>query len=43
LVGVELLLYVFVNIPDEKMYIVVFIFTFVVYFIFIINNLLQNT
>jgi hypothetical protein len=32
LVGVELLPHAFVNIPDEKMHIGVFIFIFVIYF-----------
>jgi hypothetical protein len=33
LVGVELLLYVFVNIPDEKMHIGVFLFIFIIHFV----------
>jgi hypothetical protein len=36
LVGGELLPHAFVNIPDEKMHIGVFPFTFIIYFIFII-------
>jgi hypothetical protein len=36
LVGVELLPHAFVNIPDEKMNIGVFLFIFVIYFVFII-------
>jgi hypothetical protein len=35
LVGVELLPHAFVNIPDEKMHIGVFLFIFIIYFIFI--------
>jgi hypothetical protein len=35
LVGVELLSHAFVNIPDEKMNIGVFLFIFIIYFIFI--------
>jgi hypothetical protein len=36
LVGVELLPHAFVNIPDEKMNIGVFLYIFIIYFIFII-------
>jgi hypothetical protein len=35
LVGVELLPHVFVNIPDEKMHIGVFLFLFFTYFLFL--------
>jgi hypothetical protein len=35
LVGVELLPHAFVNIPDEKMQIGVFLFIFIIHFIFI--------
>jgi hypothetical protein len=34
LVGAKLLPHAFVNIPDEKMHIAVFIFVFVIYFVF---------
>jgi hypothetical protein len=36
LVGVELLPHAFVNIPDEKMHIGVFLFIFIIYYIFIL-------
>jgi hypothetical protein len=35
LVGVKLLPHAFVNVPDEKMHIGVFVFIFVVYYLFI--------
>jgi hypothetical protein len=35
LVGVKLLPHAFVNIPDEKMHIGVFSFTYIIHFIFI--------
>jgi hypothetical protein len=35
LVGVELLPHAFVNIPDEKMHIGVFLFVFIIHFLFI--------